>query len=470
VKVLLISANIAQTPYPVYPLGASMIAHALRQAGHEVRLFDFLRRDCSLEAVTEIVTEMQPGAIGISVRNVDNVNLLHEKRYIDAVKQIVTTIRETTQAPVVLGGSGFSVMPEAVLERVGADYGVVGEGEQLAVELIDALAAGNPPAERCLQRPPVLCGSQIAPADYDHDILAYYLARGGMASVQTKRGCTHRCIYCSYPVLEGSRIRLREPSAVADDVERLIGEHGAHYIFFTDSVFNDEDGHYLAVVRELKRRGVQVPWTAFFKPGNLDEAAVDLMQETGLNAAEIGSDASTDTTLRRLGKDFLFADVLTCHERFARREISAAHYFMFGCPGETPETVREGIDNIRGLDRAAVFVFMGIRILPDTPLKRLAERAGILTPGQNLLDPVYYVSPEVDADWMEKTLAEAFAGLRHVVFPPDALESSLSLLHRLGFKGSALDILIKQTRAEARESGRENRSTDQCSQPLKQEV
>ncbi len=463
-KVLLISANVAQTPYPVYPLGASMVAHALRQAGHEVRQLDFLHCNCSLDAVTDAVTEMQPGAIGISVRNVDNVNFLHEQRYIDAVKQIVTTIRKTTQVPVVLGGSGFSVMPEAVLERVGADYGVVGEGEQLAVELINAIASGNPPTERCLQHPPVLSGHQIAPADYDPDILSYYLASGGMASVQTKRGCTHKCLYCSYPVLEGSSIRLREPSAVADDVERLIGDHGARYIFFTDSVFNDEDGHYLAVVRELKRRAVRVPWTAFFKPGNLDEAGVDLMQETGLNAAEIGSDASTDTTLRRLGKDFLFADVLTCHERFARREISAAHYFMFGCPGETPETVREGIDNIRGLERAAVFVFMGIRILPDTPLQRLAERAGILAPGQDLLDPAYYISPEVDADWMQETLTEAFANLRHVIFPPDALESSLSLLHRLGFKGSALDILIKQTRADARGKNRADRKAG--TQPL----
>lgn len=449
-RVLLISANVAQTPYPVYPLGASMVAHALRQAGHEVRLFDFLHQACSLEAVTRAVSETQPDVVGVSVRNVDNVNLLHEQRYIDAVRTIVATVREATPAPVVLGGSGFSVMPEAILECVGADYGIVGEGEVLVVELLEAIASGTPPTERCLRHPPALSGHEIVPADYDPDILSYYLASGGMASVQTKRGCTHKCLYCSYPVLEGDRIRLRDPSAVADDIERLIGDNGARYIFFTDSVFNDEEGQYLEVVRELKRRRISVPWTAFFKPGNLTGAAVDLMQETGLNAAEIGSDASTDTTLRRLGKDFLFADVRACNELFARREISVAHYFMFGCPGETRKTVREGIDNIRALDRAAVFVFMGIRILPDTPLQRLAEEAGIIEPGQELLDPAYYISPDVDADWMEEELRTAFAGLRHVVFPPDALESSLSMLHRLGFKGSALDILIKQTRAEAR--------------------
>ncbi len=442
-RVLLISANVASTPYCVYPLGASMVAAALRREGHEVALFDFLRSGQSFEALRAEVRRRRPALIGVSIRNVDNVNLLHEQRYIAVVADMVRAIREETPARIVLGGSGFSVMPGPVLRAVGADYGIVGEGERAFADFVREAEAGRYPAERILAAPGDLEGAGIGAPDYDEDLLAFYFAQGNVAPVQTKRGCAHACAYCTYPVLEGRAVRARDPAAVVDDVERLV-KLGARYVFFTDSVFNDETGQYRAVVAELRRRGLTVPWTAFFKPSDeLDAATVAEMQATGLKAAEIGSDAPSDATLRGIGKDFTFADVRRCNALFLEGGVSTAHYFMFGCPGETPETVREGIANLQALDRTAIFVFMGVRILPDTGLARRALREGLVREGQDLLEPVYYLSPKVDRAWLEATLTEAFAGHRHIVFPPDALDAQLHALLRLGFTGSLTDLLLK---------------------------
>ena len=115
----------------------------------------------------------------------------------------------------------------------------------------------------------------------------------------------------------------------------LAGRHKAGHVFFTDSVFNDDMGHYLEVISEMKQRGVSIPWTAFFKPEGLDEDVVKLMKETGLQSAEIGADATTDTTLRRLGKSFRFEDIVDCNDLFGRHDIGTAHFYMFGSPGET---------------------------------------------------------------------------------------------------------------------------------------
>ena len=103
--------------------------------------------------------------------------------------------------------------------------------------------------------------------------MEFYLEKGNIASVQTKRGCSQACVYCSYPVLEGSAVRCREPKAVVDEIQILMEKHNAGHVFFTDSVFNDDEGHYLEVVREMKRRGVTIPWTAFFRPEGLDDEA-----------------------------------------------------------------------------------------------------------------------------------------------------------------------------------------------------
>jgi lipid biosynthesis B12-binding/radical SAM protein len=441
-KIFLISSNIASTPYSVYPLGLSMIAASLKNAGHCVQQFDFLASNRSIETLTGAIKEFQPEIIGISIRNIDNVNLLNEQRYIDTVKNIVAEIRKESPAKIILGGSGFSIMPETILEKVGADYGIMGEGEALIVDFIDQVTKGIYPKEKIIRSAPKLSLKQIPSACYDSGIMQFYLKSGNVASVQTKRGCVHKCVYCSYPILEGSKVRIRDTQAVVDDIQNLITNFGAKYIFFTDSVFNDDGGNYLKVLAEMKKRKINIPWTAFFKPGGLDDSALALMQETGLKAAEIGADACCDTTLKKLGKSFLFKDITECNALFAKYKIATAHYFMFGCPGETKETVIEGINNIKGLEKTASFIFMGIRILPGTPLAQLAVKEGLIKPGQDLLEPVYYIAPGLDRKWLEETLTEAFKGIRNCVFPPDALDNSLAFLHKLGYSGSLWEMLI----------------------------
>ena len=96
-----------------------------------------------------------------------------------------------------------------------------------------------------------------------------------------------------------------------------------------DSVLNDSEGNYREIVNEMHRRKIQVPWTAFFTPGGeLDDEIVALMKATGLDAAEIGADASSDATLKGIGKDFSWNDVVERNELFLRHEVTTAHYYL----------------------------------------------------------------------------------------------------------------------------------------------
>ncbi len=454
-RVLLISSNVAATPYPTYPLGMSMVSAALGKAGHEVHQADFFELKESVESLLECIRRVDPDIIGISIRNIDNVNLLNEKRYIDVVKGMVGSIKKESAVPIVLGGSGFSIMPQPILRKVGADFGIVGEGERTMVDFVGNAARGIFPEERCVTSPPVLEDKDIPRADYDDRILAHYLKNGNIAAVQTKRGCVNTCVYCSYPLLEGSTIRCRDPREVVDDVENLVDHSGAKVVFFTDSVFNDDGGRYLDVLREMRRRRVSVPWTAFFKPAAVADEEILLFKETGLKAAEIGADAAADKTLHHLGKQIGFKDVRLFNEAFTRHGIATANYFMFGGPGETRETVLEGIDNIIGLKKTVSFIFMGIRILPGTPLAEIARREGTIEENQELLEPVYYISAAVERQWLEKTLTDAFDKVRHCVFPPDRLDTSLQFLHKMGYSGSMLEMLIpgKAMRTRKRRHG-----------------
>jgi len=441
-KVLLISANVTLSPYPIYPLGVSIIAAVLTKAGHTVKQADFLQQSNSLEAIGREVREFGPDLVGISVRNIDNVNLMHEQYYIQNVKNIVSTVRGASNAKVLLGGAGFSLIPELILKETGADYGIIGEGEVLAVEFADNAEKGIYPKEPLIGSMTRLVGAEIGSALYDERLLEFYLHSGNIASIQTKRGCTHKCVYCSYPLLEGTELRRRDPSTVVDDIELLRDTFKTKYIFFVDSVFNDDEGAYLDVLAEMERRKINIPWTAFIKPSGLTDGIIERMKKTGFAAAEIGADASCDITLRKMGKSFTFDDIIACNELFERHEIAASHFFMFGGPGETEETVQEGIRNILGLKKCVVFIFMGIRILPNTPLARLAIKEKLIAPDEGMLKPIYYISPAVDKNWLEQTLTRAFADVRHCVFPPDTFDNSLQLLHKLGYTGPMWDLLL----------------------------
>ena len=455
-KILLISANVTLSPYPIYPLGVSMIAAALTRAGHEVQQLDFLQQNTDLEAIAQETSQFKPDLVGISVRNIDNVNFMNEQYYIQNVKNMVSTIRSATDAKVLLGGAGFSLIPDLILKETGADYGVIGEGEVLAVEFANNAARGIYPRERLLGSPTRIAGTQIDSALYDERLLEFYLQSGNIASIQTKRGCTHACVYCTYPLLEGSQIRKRQPAGVVDDILLLRDKYKTKYIFFVDSVFNDDEGAYLEIIDEMLRRDVSIPWTGFFKPKGLTDEIVERMKQTGFVAAEVGADAASDTTLRKMGKSFTFQDIIACNDLFVRHGIATSHFFMFGGPGETEETVQEGIKNILSLQKCVAFIFMGIRILPNTPLARLAIKEKLIAPDDGLLQPVYYISPGVDKQRLEETLTAAFAGVRHCIFPPDAMDNSLQVLHKLGYTGPMWDLLLpgKKTRERTRHAAK----------------
>jgi len=442
-KILLISSNTATSPYPVYPLGMSMVGAALRDAGHEVLTLDLLYQPQA--DVLAIVAAEKPSLIGISIRNIDNVNLLNEKRYIPDVTALVAALREVSDARILLGGAGFSILPERILLETGADYGIVGEGEKRIVEFADNAAAGRFPETACIRSESLIPGDDIRSAWYQPELMEFYRESGGLAGIQSKRGCIHHCVYCTYPYLEGRRLRPRNPNDVADEIESLTSRFHATQFHFTDSVFNDDEGHYRAVVAELSRRNLRTPWTAFFKPGNLDADIVALMKSTGLQAVELGTDASTDTTLKHMGKSFSWADVEATNNLLLDHGIPVAHYIMFGGPGETRETVAEGIANIKALRKTPVFVFLGIRILPGTPLLNLAIREGIIAPGHDLITPVYYISPAVEQAWLHQTLEDAFRAIHYIIFPPDSCESTIQMLKRMGnHSGPLWELLTRE--------------------------
>jgi len=448
--VLLISCNITREPYPVYPLGMAMVAHAAREQGHRVTELDMLRMNLSCERVAEMAESLAPDVIGLSLRNIDNLDSCSLHAYVDYYDQLVRALREVSQAAIVLGGCGYSLFPEVLLERLGGDYGVVGEGEAAFCRLLEDVGMGKSPTDRILQGRVVVTNKMMAVPARDADLASYYLQEGGMLNVQSKRGCPLRCAYCNYPLLEGRTYRFRPPEDVVDEIDMLISVYGADFYAIADSVFNDQQGQYLSVVEELVRRGIHVPWMAFFRPQRFQREQVDLLRRSGLHAVEWGTDCATDATLEGMQKDFTWEEVRHSNRLFSESGIACAHFIIFGGPGETDDTVREGLDNIEKLDRCAVFAFLGVRILPGTAIQRRAVEEGVICSNQSLLEPVFYHSPDVRRDSLHTSVSNAFADRLDRVYPPGDGAEKIQVFHKMGRRGPVWDLLCADGRTRRR--------------------
>ena len=386
-------------PYPVYPLGLDYVLHAISPP-HQVKTID-MNEVKSSSALAEVLSQYLPDIIGLSIRNIDNTDEDNVKTFIGNIRELIAVIRQHSKGLIILGGSGFTILPIECMARLDADFGIIGEGERLQL-LLQALERN----ERVDNIPGIV--TRNSPATFtepwswsfergvlpDHSYIPFYLKRGGMLNVQTKRGCPFKCVYCTYPHIEGTRFRFAEPAEVANTA-RMLQDAGARYLYITDSTFNGNYEHSLEVAAAFRKAGISIPWGGFFTPTAPPPDYYTILAQAGLKHVEFGTEALADRVLASYGKPFHADDVFISHREALSAGLHVAHYLMTGGPGENEDTLRETLTNADRLEKTVFFIFNGIRLYPHTTLYNLAIKEGQIEPRCDLLEPVFYWSPSL---------------------------------------------------------------------------
>jgi len=398
VKVLLISGNRESSPEPPYPLGCAYLASALSDQGHEVRSLDLLFEKDPGEAIDASITDMSPDIVGLSMRNLDLLTFPQKRSEVPAYAEYVSRIRTLTRAPIVAGGSGFSLAPEACLAAIGADVGVAGEGEVAFPALLTKirLSGGQLPGNlkgQVLRTPPGVDLARIRP-DFDAFDMRRYYAEGSGGSVQTRRGCNLGCSYCSYPLLEGSKVRRRPAEDVASEMAMLRDQYGVEHVTIVDSVFNSPENHAIAVAEAIGKLDPPVKWTAFFHPVFKDPGFFRLIKEAGCEGLDMGVDSLSDSVLRQMRKGFTGRDVISFSDGCRTAGLKFNLSMLFGAPGETEETIEETIECIERCDPDSVTCGIGVRLYPDARVSEELIRDGVIRAQDVGLETLYFVSEE----------------------------------------------------------------------------
>lgn len=411
-RILLVYANGERSPWPVMPIGLSCVASALQANSHEVRVLDLMFQNNWPEAICQAIREFSPEVVGISIRNMDNVDWQEYRFYLPRIKtEVVEPIRRVTDALIMIGGPAVNIMPRQILEYIGADCALFGDGEETAVRFLKHWNINSGPVrmsnviwnhelfkvEPALSEAPTRIadlGTINSPKIHQWISLRKYRRMGTPYPIQTKRGCAFKCSFCVYRNIEGADYRLRPAEQIADEIEAAYHDAKVKDFEFTDSVFNHPLEHALAVCHAITARKLDVRLnTSGVNPRFLTRELLNAMEEAGFEEYSMAPDSAAEAVLRHLGKGYVDPAILVQAAEVAKSSrLPVLWWFSFGLPGESAETVEQTLDFMRTHLRKndCALCTLGIKIYPGTLLADIAIEEGQTEFTQNPFAPCFY--------------------------------------------------------------------------------
>jgi radical SAM superfamily enzyme YgiQ (UPF0313 family) len=459
-KVALVNTN--RMKPPIAPIGLEYCAEALNSAGFRPDILDLCFVEDTDSEIRRFFTEKSYDIVGLTFRNTDDCAFTSRHSFFDEIVDVISRIRDCTKAFLIVGGSGFSVMPELLMKELGADIGMWNDGEFVLPELLMRMERKEEWKELSNLILSIEGKWQInLPEAFSLDNLPLmnrgfldnrrYFEEGGQAGFETKRGCDRRCIYCADPVAKGRKIRMRPPETVAHELGKLL-DQGIDHLHTCDSEFNIPERHGIDVCNEILKSGIErrIRWYAYCAPVPFSKELAQVMRRAGCVGINFGADSGDQGMLKSLGRDFLPEDILKAVQYCRSEGITVMMDLLIGAPDESEKSIRNTVEimNRAGPDRIGISV--GVRVYPKTQLSRLAAaRPEGFVGGDDPKIPLFWLEPKIAPHVFE--LLDRLVGQdeRYFFFDPSKPARNYNYNNnerlveaiRRGYRGAYWDIL-----------------------------
>lgn len=347
-----------------FPLGLGYIASTLRNDKHEIIIIDPEAEGISYEETRKRLRDFKPEIVGISSATPNFGRAL----------KIARMAKEEGVPLVVLGGTHASSMPELIMQNyTDIDAVVVGEGERTMQELCSGKTF--PDIKGIVYRQNgKICMTPPRPVIDDVDTLPFparelvnidwyrpntYVDRGKRsATLITSRGCPSQCVFCASHTTLGKKFRAHSAGYVLQEIEYLIKQYGTEHFIFNDDTFTMNKRRVEEICNMILSKNLRIEWYCFARVNTVDRELLSLMKRAGCSSVGLGIESGDEQILKDLKKGIMpemsVETLRLCNEL----GIKTFAFFIFGCPGETTETIKKTIQFAKRIKPTLAFFNM----------------------------------------------------------------------------------------------------------------
>jgi len=329
------------------------VGGALKTAGFtDLEFIDAMTKYIDDDRLAEILRDRQPDLV---LATAITPMIYKSQSTLKLVKEICPN------AKTIMGGVHPTYMYREVLsEAPWVDYIIRGEGEEITVNLVRAIANGTDKEERrnilgiafleegkvvaTPAHPPIKDLNTLTPdwSLLDWDNYIYTPLNTRVAVPNYSRGCPFRCRFCCQWKF-WRKYRSRSPKHFVDEIENLVKEHKIGFFILADEEPTINKSRFIALCKELIDRNLGVHWGINTRVTDIlrDEKELPLYHQAGLVHVSLGTEAAAQLNLNLFRKETTIADNKRAVQLLRENGILAEVQFIMGLPNETPETIEE---------------------------------------------------------------------------------------------------------------------------------
>ncbi len=340
---------------PYVPLGILYLSAFLEQHGFENEVYD--STFSTLDELKQELISKKPDVVAIYTNLMTKLNVLKIISFIKSTKVLNGT-------RIILGGPEVTNHVENFLKH-GADFLIIGEGEQTILELIKALNEKDMDyskisglafisnncfiqnLERTLIKDiNVLPFPNRRKIDFTKYLSVWKKHNGySMMSVSTMRGCPYTCKWCSRAVYGGT-YRRRSPKLVAEELKFLKEKYNPDMIWFVDDVFTIHHKWLNEFAEEVVKNDALIPYEIISRADRLNEDVIKVLKASGCKRVWVGAESGSQTIIDAMDRR---VDVVKTREMIKLAKsygVEAGTFIMLGYPGESKKEIQETIDHL----------------------------------------------------------------------------------------------------------------------------
>jgi anaerobic magnesium-protoporphyrin IX monomethyl ester cyclase len=391
----------AMQPYP--PLGTLYAASTMRARGYDVALFDAMLAE-SVDEWAAALREHQPRYAVLFEDNFNYLSKMSLLRMREAAFQMIDMAR-AQGCTVITCGADMTDHAEAYLER-GADFVLLGEGEESLGELVDYLERMQKQTrtqERAQHAAPLHDSYEdelyrIRGIAYRHDgrvvktparavirdldalpfpawdlverekYRAVWMAHHGHTSMNlvTTRGCPFHCNWCAKPIW-GQKYNVRSPKNVVDEMAWLNEHFQPDQIWFMDDIMGIREQWIEEFADLLDERRLRIPFKSLNRVDLLLRGkTIPALARAGAQIVWVGAESGSQKILDAMQKGTRVEQIYEATRQLHAHGVKVAFFLQFGYPGETRDDIEMTLQMVRDLMPDDIGISVSYP-LPGTP-------------------------------------------------------------------------------------------------------